>query len=161
MSDQTRAIRVDPDHAKMLLNALCEGIGFEVKDEYEPVEVATLMRHAGFAVTPATIPEFVRKGYIAEPLDPGAWDASAIYTLCAALASRRRFLPTPCVHDARKSGFRLQLETIIAGGQYPPINDLDQHSIEDLLIQLTECDDRPTREILYETLRLKIEGFEE
>jgi hypothetical protein len=159
MIPQTRLVHVDPERAATMLAAVCERFDFPVKDEYSTPEVADLMRRCGYAVTPAVVAEFVRKGYITDT--DNLWTPVDVFHFSAALDSRRRWLPTPCVHDARKSGFRLQVETLRNQGVDPPVNDLDQHSLEDLLIQLTTADDRPTREMLYELIRLKLEGFEE
>lgn len=155
----TRLMQVDPERAAAMLAAVCERFDFPVKDEYATAEVADLLTRCGYAATPGVIAEFVRKGYI---LDTGdVWTPADVFHFSAALDSRRRWLPTPCVHDARKSGFRLQIENLRNQGLTQPVNDLEQHSLEDLLIQLTENDSRPTREMLYELIRLKLEGFEE
>ena len=52
------------------------------------------------------------------------------------------------------------IERTVADG-CEPLPDLDQHSLEDLLLQLVGSDHRATRECLYEALRLKLAGFEE
>lgn len=154
-----RLVQVDPDQAAAMLAGVCARFGLPVKDEYTTAEVSDLMQRAGYAAPPGVIAEFVRKGYVADTGD--SWTPTDIFHLSAALDSRRRWGATPNLHDARKSGFRLQLETLRNQGVNPPVNDLDEHSLEDLLIQLTENDARPTREMLYELIRVKLEGYEE
>src|SRR5262245_31761706 len=101
MSEQSRIVPINPEYAEKLLDGVCSGHGIERKDEYEPHEVAEIVRKLGYEATPATPAEFVRKGYISVPDD--RWDASAICVLVGAMFVRRRWLPSPCVHDDHKS----------------------------------------------------------
>src|SRR5262245_43558427 len=95
----TRAVHVDPQHAERVIGDMLDRAGFERKDSYVMSEVCDFLTRAGYAVSPGTLAEFTRKKYIAEFVQH--WTAVAIYCLCGALEARRRWLPTPCIHDAK------------------------------------------------------------
>ena len=154
--DETRTIAVDPDHAARVVGDFCDSVGVPVPTGTS--DVCELLDRLGYQCTPGTLAEFVRKGYVSEPAE---WDAVSVYCLMAALELRRRWKRTPCPqHDHKKTGARLFVERSLAEGG-PGVNDLDRYSVEDLLLQLTQTGDRPTRECLFEALTLKLSGFEE
>jgi hypothetical protein len=157
--DETRAVRIDPEHAERVVADFAEHVGLPALETYTPADAAELVSRHDYVCTPGTISEFIRKGYFG-PQDPDALTPVEVYCLLGALESRRRWKPTPSRHDAKKSGARLAIEQTEMQGA-SAINDLDQHTVEDLLLQLTGCDNRAVRECLYEALRLKLEGFEE
>lgn len=158
MSDPTRAVTVDPAHAAQVVSDFAGSVGLPTPTTAG--EVVEMLTRIGYDCTPRTLAEFVEKGYISDPGD--VWGPVEVYVLAAALECRRRWLPTPNPrHDLKKSGFRLEIERLRAEGVDPPVRDLDDHSIEDLLLQLCQCDQRAVREALYETVRLKLDGFEE
>lgn len=159
MHDTTRAVHVDPAHAERVIGEFLDRAGMPRKDSYLTSEVCDVLTRAGYAVSPGTLAEFTRKKYIAEFAHE--WTVVAIYCLCGALEARRRWLPTPSLHDMKKSGARLQIEQLRAEGVNPPIVDPDRHTVEDLLIQMAQNDNRMERECLYEVLRLKLDGYEE
>jgi hypothetical protein len=155
-----RTVQVDPAHAARVVHDFADRVGLPVKDRYSPDEMCQLLRWLGYDVTPGVLEEFTRKGYVSDPGD--AWDVVSVYTLAAALESRRRWLPTPChQHDSKKSGARLLIEQAARDGVAQPIQDLDRVTIEDLLLQLVANDARAEREVLFEAIRLKLSGFEE
>src|SRR5262245_59092489 len=131
MFQTSRAARVDPAHAAQVVGDYVENIGLPRKDEFTEAEVCELLTGLGYAISPRTLTEFVEKSYIAEP--GATWDCTAVYCFAAALESRRRWGPTPNRHDAKKSGARLQIEQIMAGGVAEPVTGLDAHTVEDLL----------------------------
>ncbi|HVK14432.1 MAG TPA: hypothetical protein VM597_37180 [Gemmataceae bacterium] len=159
MFDQSRAVTIDPVKAEEVVTHLCERAGRPVQDQFTPAEVAGLLSAVGYVVTQGTLAEFVRKRYVSDPGDQ--WSPVNIYCLAAALESRRRWAPAPGPHDLKKTGIRLELERLQADGVNPPIVDLDRYTLEDLLLQMAQSDNRMEREALYETLRLKLDGFEE
>jgi hypothetical protein len=126
------------------------------KDQFTPTEVVEILAKQDYAIGPATIPEFIRKGYIP---DPGpTWSRVDLFLFMANLECRRRWAPMPSVHDVKKSPYRRAIERARAEGR-PPLSV--ETTIEDTLLLLVECDDRGRREELYEVLRLRLEGFEE
>lgn len=159
MTDQTRQQPVDPAHATVVVSALVESAGLTVRDEYTRSDVCEILTRRGYECTPGTILEFVRKGYIS---DPGATLSPVdVYCLAGALEARRRWGRTPSKHDFKKSAARLRIEELQNEGVENPVKDIDGHTVEDLLIQLTTNENRMVRETLYETLRLKLAGYEE
>src|SRR5262245_56374046 len=154
-----RIMQVDPEHAGRVVGEIAEQLGLPRADSYTPAEAADCAHRMEYACTPAAVAEFVRKRYISDPGE--VWEPVHVYCLLGALESRRRWQPTPCKHDLKKSGVRLEVERLRAQGVNEPIAELDRASIEDLLLQLVQCDYRATRECLYEALNLKLAGFEE
>ena len=134
-------------------------LGVVMRESWPVDATVDFLRRLDYDVTPNTLAEFERKHYFA-PADASEMTAVEIYCLMAALEARRRWKPTPSQHDAKKSGARLAIEQLQAQG-IPPVNDLDNHTLEDLLLQLTGCPDRAIRECIYETLVLKLKGLEE
>jgi hypothetical protein len=157
--DQTRVMHVDPAHARRVIEDLSAQAGVPFLDSYSPGQAAVLAFALDYDCSLGTVAELVRKRYIA-PEDPEGLSPVDVYCLLGALEARRRWKHAPSAHDAKKSGVRLQIEAMQAQG-VEPVNDLDDHTVEDLLLQLTGADNRALREILYETLRLKLKGFEE
>lgn len=156
-----RLVQIDPAHARRVVEDHCHAVGLPSPDTWSPEEASVLLGRLDYECPPAVILEFARKGYICPPENDRALTAVDLYGLMCALESRRRWKATPSRHDVKKSGFRLQLETLIRNGVNPPVHDLDEHSIEDLLLRLVACDERMMRESLYETIKLKLAGFEE
>jgi hypothetical protein len=136
MHDQTRVATVSPKEAEQLLENFCLDTGYPLKDQYEPDEVVDILRRLGYDATVGTIPEFLRKNYISDPGD--AWDAVAICNLACAMFARRRWLPAPSMHDPCKTDMRLEIERLQSAGVDPVIVDLDQHTIEDLLLRIVQ-----------------------
>lgn len=151
--------RIDPSMASELLEGLCSQCNLPMREAWSHAQAAELFTALEYQATPGTIAEFVRKGYIA-PDDPAALSVLDMFGLLGALERRRRWKAAPSRHDLKKSAARLHVEEGRAIGQ-DPIPTLGQHSVEDLLIQLTEADSRPLRECVYEALHLKLAGFEE
>lgn len=154
-----RVMHFDPVKAEQIVGDFCERIGWERKETFTPQECVDLLTRLDYDCTLRTLEEFKEKKYVANTGD--AWDAVRLYALTAALESRRRWKRCPSVHDWKKSGVRLQLEQLANDGVSSPISDLDAFTIEDLLLWVTGSDNRQEREALYETLRLKLQGFEE
>jgi hypothetical protein len=154
LHQRQRQVHIDPIHARRR-RRLAESVGMLARDEYTAAGCAA--GHAvGVHLHPPHLTEFAEKGYM---LDHGeTWDGKSVYCLLAALESRRRWKPTPSRHDVKKSGARLQIEQAQAAGV--PILELEQYTVEDLLIWLTGSDSRAERECLYEIARLKLAGFE-
>jgi len=154
-------VHFDAREAEAIVAQYCERTGREVKDEYTAREAVEMLADLGYDVSLNTLREFVAKGYIADHAD--AWTPVALYALTGALDSRRRWQPTPCVHDARKSAMRLMIEQIRAEGIDPPIHDIDGTTLEDLLLKLVGSDHRGSREALYEAVKVKMDrcGFVE
>src|SRR5262245_4659806 len=159
--DQQRLTQVDADEARRLISAWAVSLGLPAEGPYADGEVVRMLTAAEYAAVPGTPSECVRKGYCPGPPIPMAWTPAEVYALAAALESRRRWKATPSKHDPKKTGARLLIEKIRAEGCDTPCNDLDAHTVEDLVLRLVQCDSRAERECLYEVLRLKLEGFEE
>ncbi len=157
--DETRTVHVDPEHARRVIEAFSVQVGLPFREAYSPFDAAELARAHEYGCSPGTITEFIRKGYFG-PVDPEALSPADVYCLFAALEARRRWQPCPSRHDAKKTGIRLAIEQLQADGT-APLHDLDDHSLVDLLLQLVQSDNRPLRELLYESLRLKLKDFEE
>jgi len=157
--DQSRAVVIDPRHATQVVGDFAESVGLPRAESYSPAQACLLLGRLGYDCPLNTIREFTAKGYIGDPGD--TWAPVNVYCLMAALEARRRWLRTPCVHDAKKTGVRLMLEQRLNEGINPPVDDLDSHSVEDLLLQLIGSDNRAERECLFEVLRLKLAGYEE
>ena len=151
-----RTIEPNPVASARVVGTLCALAGIDVQETFPRDEVVLLLRNAGYNVTPGTVAEFIRKGYIGEP-ENDEWTAQHIHALCASLESRRRWKPFPApLHDFKKSVVRIQIEQAAANGIADPIHDLDTISLEDLLIQIAENDSRGIRETLYEAIKLKL-----
>lgn len=157
MSDQTRIVSVDPAHAERVVADFAASVGLAVPTN--AAEVVELLDRLDYDCTPRTLEQFIERGYISDPGD--CWDCVAVYCLLGGLESRRRWKPTPSKHDLKKSGARLEIEKLQAEGIDPPVVDLDRTTVEDLLIQLTQCDQRAIREVIFEALKLKLAGYEE
>lgn len=157
MSDPTRTVNIDPEHAARVVGDFADSVNLPVPTTAG--EVVAFLERCDYLVTARTLSEFAEKHYVSDPGDQ--WDAVAVYCLMAALESRRRWKPAPSRHDHKKTGISLQIEAARAAGVAEPINDLDRYTVEDLLLQLTQCDHRATRECLYEALREKLRGYEE
>lgn len=156
-----RTVPMDPAASERLVAALCSAANMPYLGAFDRDDVAALLRACGYDCTPGVVAEFIRKGYVSEPPDD-SWTPPYVHALCASLECRRRWLPTPnAFHDAKKSAQRIEIERMVADGIEEPVADLDRHSIEDLLIQLTQSESRMHREALHECLRLKLRGFEE
>src|SRR5437764_1423028 len=144
-----RAAYVDPGASDRIVAGFCTFAGLPVREVYTAAEVVDLLRRVGYDVTPGTLAEFARKGYIGEPAGE-EWTAPFVHALAAALECRRRWLPTPNrLHDFKKSVARIQIESLRAEGE-PVFADLEGYSLEDLFLQLVACDERGLREALYE-----------
>ncbi len=156
---QERTITVDPAHGRAVIEQFCVEAGVPFVESFTSAQAAELATRHDYACTVGTILELQRKGYISAQ-DTEALSPADVYCLLGALEARRRWKPAPSRHDSKKSGIRLQIEAAQAHGEQP-IHDLDSHTVEDLLLQLTQTDNRTLREILYETLRLKLADYEE
>lgn len=156
-----RCVPVDPDVSAKCVANIAALAGLDAAESYTARQVVQMMRAAGYACTLNTLREFISKRYISPPTDMDAWDSVYVWTLANALESRRRWQPTPNPrHDVKKSVARLEIERQVAAGE-PAIADIDQYTVEDLLIQLVNCDQRGIREALYEAVKLKLDGLEE
>ncbi len=151
-----RTVMIDTAKAEALVSGFCERTGFEVKPVYSASEVCSMLTALGYSVRLDTLREFVAKGYVSDFGD--SWDAVAVYALSAALEARRRWTPTPSPHDFKKTAMRVEIERLRAEGIDPPIYDIDTTSLEDLLIRITGCDHRGSREALYEIILVKLEA---
>lgn len=149
------ATQPNPDVAERIIAAACEAAEMEMKDTFTRDEVARLMHASGYACSLNTIGEFIRKRFIGDP-DGDIWTPSHVYCLGMALESRRRWQPMPnLAHDSKKSGARQRLEMAkLAGAE---VNDLDQYTLEDLLLRMAEDERRAVREANYEAVLLKLE----
>ena len=151
-----RSVQPNPEMSARIVAAFCQVASMELQDTFSRAEVANLLRKCGYDCTPGTIAEFIRKGYIGEPA-ADEWPARYVHALAASLECRRRWLPTPNrLHDGKKSSIRVLIEQAKNDGNEAPIGDLDQFSIEDLLIQIAENEVRNVREALLESIRLKM-----
>ena len=157
MSDPTRTVPVDPRHAARVVGDFAATVGLATPAN--AAEAIELLTKLDYAVSKRTLEEFIERKYISDPGD--AWDCVAVYCLMGALESRRRYKSADRRHDFKKTGIRLEIERLRAEGIDPPIHDIDDITLEDLLLQITQCDQRAIREALYETLREKLRGYEE
>lgn len=152
-----RAVPVDAEHAATVVADLAAGVGLPTPTTAE--EVVEMLTKLDYDVTRGTVAEFARKKYFGP--DPGdAWTPADVYAFMAALEARRRWRPTPSRHDMKKSGFRIEVERLQAEG-VTPVHDLDDHTLEDLLLQIAQADNRMLREALLESINLKLRHFEE
>lgn len=156
MSD---TINIDPAIAAAAVDQLAASVGLPVLLAYSPDQAAELAARLEFDAKPGTVAEFVRKGYL-KATDPAALTPQEVYQFIGGLDRRRRWKAAPSQHDLKKSNIRLHVEQGQAAG-LAPFHDLAAHSIEDLLLQLTESDERWFREVVHEALKLKLQGFEE
>lgn len=141
----------------------CDGLGVPFDRERGTVAVPDLVklaRHMGFDARTATVLEFIRKGYVPEPADMAHVSAAWAAHFLAGLEARRRWLPTPCVHDHKKSAARLQVEVL---GASVALGSAAGYTVEDLLLFMAAAEDRATREACLEALRAKMDslGFRE
>lgn len=157
--DQTRVVRVDPEHAERFVGELAAHVGLPERESWTPAEAADLLRRLEYECTPATIGEFIRKGYFG-PENDQALSPTDVFCLVQAMDSRRRWKATPSRHDPKKSGARLLLERQRAEG-LEVFHDLDEFTLEDLLLRLVGTTDHATREVLYEGIvaKLAAQGF--
>ncbi|MCI0638473.1 MAG: hypothetical protein L0Y72_14185 [Gemmataceae bacterium] len=157
--DDTRVMVVDPVRARAVIEAFCQEANVPFLEAFTAAQAAELATGLDYVATPWTVQECIDKKYFSAA-DSAALSPTELYCFLAALEARRRWKPTPSKHDARKTGCRLFIEQNVGNG-LPAVNDLDDHSIEDLTLQLVASDNRSVREVLYETLRLKLAGLEE
>lgn len=159
MIDATRKMEIDPIHAARVVGDFCDQVDLTRRESFSIPEACDFLTRMGYACTPGTVAEFVRKKYVAEIGD--TLDCTQLYCFMAALDCRRRWQPSPCIHDPKKTGLRIQLEELVAQGINPPFNDLDAMTVEDALLQMCMSPNRFERETLYEALTWKLAGFEE
>src|SRR5262245_24830772 len=158
-ADPRRVATVDPHHAAQVIGDFCAHHGGPRLDGFTADQAVELLDRMGYAINLGTVAEFIRKGYVGDPGE--SWSPVAVYCLTAALEARRRWTESPdCPHNVKKTGIRLQIEQLRSEG-VEPVNDLDRHTVEDLLLQLAGSDNRAERECLYEVLRLKLADYEE
>jgi hypothetical protein len=117
-----------------------------------------MLAKEGYAIGPGTLSELERKGYFKPPAS-GVWTGEQVVQLCRTLNTLRRWKPGPNQFDALKPKIRLMIEA----GDDAPLKKLEGSTIELLLLQITESDDRDTRELLREAIvrRMNEVGFVE
>ncbi len=155
---EVQRIQIDPAVAARKVAELCAFADVEMKDEWTREEVANLLHACGYAVTLGTVGEMIRKNYVGEP-DDDRWEPGHIFALAMSLESRRRWLPMPnLAHDGKKSAARQAIEMARLSGAVE-IDDLDQFSLEDLLIRMAETSNLQLREGYHEGIRAKLEDL--
>ena len=157
-----RVVQPNPIKSDAFVRILCERADMTFAPPFTPDEVVQLLCKVGYDCTRGTLLEFFRKGYISPPPN-NEWTAPFVHGLIASMDCRRRWLPAPNdFHDARKSNALLQVESAAREG-IDTFIDLDEYTLEDLLLHLTGTDNREIRETLYLACRRKMAdlGFRE
>lgn len=150
----TRTTIPTPAESEAVVRAMAAATDQEFRESWTLTEAANFLRSCDYACTPGILMRLVSREYVSDPR--GDWRPQHVHCAAAALESRRRWQPTPSRHDAKKSAARLQIETARKEG-IDVFNDLDATTLEDLLIQLTQTDQRQIREVLYEAVREKMD----
>jgi hypothetical protein len=120
--------------------------------------VVALLDRCDYVVGPGTFSEFERKGYF-QPPGNGIWTAEQVVRLVRTLNYLRRWKPGSNQFDKVKPLIRRMIES----GDDSALKDLEGSTIEVLLVQIAEADDRNTREMLREAIirRMNEVGFVE
>ena len=157
MNTDPRVAIPTPAESERIVRVICDAVDLPFRETWTLAEAAELLRAADFDVVPGTLLRFIDRGYISAPRT-GQWSVINIHCAVAACESRRRWLPAPSRHDAKKSLARMQVEMACVEG-VEVFHDLHAFSLEDLLIQLTTCPHSQTREIVYEAIRAKLDAL--
>lgn len=148
-----------PQNSASLIEDLCGICGIPFSDPLDTNHVVKLLNKLGYLVDRSVVAEFVRKGYITSPIIAGQWTAQQVHEFMAGLEWRRRW-QVGSAHDLKKSGAQLALEQAQLAGKHQYIEDLDQHTIEDMLVLMTLAEQRSVREALLVAVKQKLEVLE-
>ncbi len=159
--DLDRVILPTPAESERIVRTMASATDQEFRETWTLDQAAEFLRRCDYDCTPGVLLRFISRGYVSEP-PGGRWTALHLHCASASLEGRRRWLSAPSRHDAKKSEARLQIESAQAQG-IPVFHDLENSSLEDLLIQFVQTDQRQLREVLYEAVRAKMDqlGFVE
>ena len=127
----------------------------------ESRQVVEILTAISYAVDVDVIDEFITKNYFAPvPGRQGGrlrWTAHDLFVFGGALEFYERWLPSPCVHDPKKSHARLGREQLSSGDAETLFAQIDQFTIETYLLNMTRSDDPRVRAQIAEYIRCKLE----
>ena len=150
------AVAPDPDVSEHIVSRICAATNLPRPEFFTVDQVVELLDAFGYAITPGTILEFDRKHYAAQPATP-LWNSMFVHQLACALEKHKRWKKWPNPrHDGKKAGARLIVEQAEAEGRPSPWEDLDEQSLENLLLAINFHDERGDRAMVFEAIREKL-----
>jgi len=130
-------------------------IEFPASDE-NIVKLFTVME---YEIDLQVIRDYIDNGYIPCPQmisGKRLWTIADACHLHAALEYRRAWASPSSFHDCKKSQARLDRDRASWTSDDSFESDVEETSLEDLLIAIAESDNRQVRECLHEALRIKL-----
>jgi|GEM_PF-2270673 len=160
MPEQMTAVERQEDRASDYLLPLWRAIDELPHYPCDTNTVIALADAGGYVVDHNVVREFVRKGYFPAPKRHPqtcqyAWSATHICLFIEALDLRRRWQPHHPLHAHKL--WAIEVKDLLAkeAGQNA-IPDLDQYSVEDLILMLEQNADQGIRQVICHALRLKL-----
>lgn len=130
---------------------------YPVSDE----NVVNLLRAAEYLADGDTLDRYERLGYIGgvpRRNDMRRWRASDILSLMTALEVRRQWRPDSSLHAAKFHPFEIRQAQAEVAGADTCFDDLDRHTLEDLLIAMVKAGDESVRQAIRIALCVKLRG---
>lgn len=121
--------------------------------------VVHLLKAAEYAADVDTLDRYERLGYIGcvpRRNDLRKWRASDVVSLMTALEVRRQWQPNSTLHAAKFHPFEIRQHQAEAAGADTCFDDLDRHTVEDLLIAITKADNVDVRQAIRIALCCKL-----
>lgn len=136
---------------------LCDAVEYEYRPEgFTLWQVSALLSKAEYVATPDDLSRLVQRGRVS--LDFGEpWGDFQIHQAAANLEAGRRWLFGSKLHRLKKSTARVTLEE---NGDHELRKDAAKYPIRELLLFLTEAEQRPIREAFLETVMLKLQELD-
>lgn len=137
----------------------------DIPPEY-PATTATvvkLMTGLEYVVDAAAIGDYIERGRMIPPPMRGrnrVWMAADIVELLSVLENNRKWRPLSVRHQHKKTRWEIHRELALAGQAPPVFDDLDRFTVEELLRQLVEVDQREVRELLHTAIMIKIDELQ-
>ncbi|MBB01566.1 MAG: hypothetical protein CMJ47_02860 [Planctomyces sp.] len=122
--------------------------------------VVEIFDHLEYVVDLEKIHIYLAAGYITPPAivaGKRSWTLKDFIELQVALEMRRQWRAFSKFHDPKKSHWQLEKERAEAAGDQKFFSDIDRYSVEDLILYLTQADERYVREAIGLALKTKLE----
>jgi hypothetical protein len=130
---------------------------YPVSDE----NVVNLLRAAEYAADVDVLDRYERLNYVGgvpRRNEVRRWRASDIVSLMAALEIRRQWRPDSTLHFSKFHPFEIRQWQAEAAGAETAFDDLDHHTVEDLLIAVVNADRVEVRQAIRIALVCKLKG---
>jgi hypothetical protein len=141
----------DLSTSTIVVRRMCEFAGAEYRpDGFALGQVADLLTRCEYSVDPDGLLRLVQRGRVI--LDGDLWPDKAVHQALGNLEAARKWAVNSTVHRMKKSAARLALEE---SGDAKLKADVAKLPLGDMLLWLTECDQRGLRESLLEAVLTK------